>query len=114
MKKQKGQVMLITVVMISSAILTASSLAGLLILFQLRQASDIAASTEAIFAADSGIECVLFNNFRTTASPRDCGEITPVSTFSNGAEYKTVSSGASSTKSVGRSGRTARSFEITF
>lgn len=115
MKKQtNGQVMLLTVVLMTGAILSATSLAGLLVLFQLRQTSDVTASNKAIFAADSGIECVLFNQFRTTAPARNCGDVTPVTDFANGAEFRTISTGANSFKSVGRFSRSARSFEITF
>ena len=112
MKKMKGQVMLLTTVMLSAAILSATSLAALLVLYQLRQTSDVAASTKAIFAADSGIECILFNQFRTTAV-LDCDIEGKEANFQNGAQFKILNLGATS-KSVGRAGRSARSLEITF
>lgn len=111
-----GQAMLMTVVLLSGAILSATALASLLILFQLRQAGDITASTKAVFAADAGIECVFFNKFRTTASLRDCGDTNPV-VLDNGAEYRTIETTAGaeeSWKSAGRFARSARAFEVTF
>jgi len=124
MNKEKGQTMLLAVVLLSGAILSAVSLSGLLVLFQLKQTTGVKESTQAIFAADSGIECVLFNRYRCTAvTPvcpvittvlRDCGDIVPFEDFSNGARFKTIDKGGGSFKSVGQSGRSARSFEITF
>lgn len=46
----------------------ASSLAGLLMLYQIRQATDLGNSGKAIFAADSGIEWVLYNKFNPGGS----------------------------------------------
>jgi len=114
--------MLLTVMLLSSAILGATSLAALLVLFQLRQATDAKASTQAIFAADSGIECVLFERIQSLgmgAPPPDytnCGETSPRN-LDNGASYTvivTTSGGDTKIKSVGRAGRTSRALEITF
>lgn len=102
-----------TVIILSGAILGATALASLLVLFQFRQASDIAASTKAIFAADSGIECVFFDRYRTSAPARDCGATSPVM-LDNGAEYRTIDVGGDAMKSVGRFGRAARAFEVAF
>ncbi len=122
--KQEGQVLLLTVLLLSGAILSATTLAAIMVLYQLRQSADTSGSAKAIYAADSGIECTLFNKFRCTAiSPncpsittvaRDCGDINPV-TLNNGAVYKTVVSGGGNVvTSIGKSGRAARAFEITF
>lgn len=46
----------------------ASSLAGLLMLYQIRQATDLGNSGKAIFAADSGIEWVLYDKFNPGGS----------------------------------------------
>ena len=56
LKPKSGQVMLITVVALSGTLLGATTIAGLLMLYQLRQASDIANSAKAIMAADAGLE----------------------------------------------------------
>lgn len=114
--RQSGQAMLLTVMLLSSAILGATSLAALLVLFQLRQATDAKASTKAIFAADSGIECVLFERIIGTGDYTICGSNDPV-ILDNDSSYAVVvdtSGGDIKIKSVGRSGRTTRALEITF
>jgi hypothetical protein len=109
---QKGQTMLLTVMILSSAILSATALAGLLVRYQLRQSSDIKLSTQAIFAADSGIECYLYEREKGTQNYTNCGEGGEIS-LGNGAVY-TVVIGANNVKSVGKSGGAARAFELTF
>ena len=47
---EKGQLMLLSVLLISSAVLGATTVASLLVLFQLRQASDAKSSAQAVFA----------------------------------------------------------------
>jgi len=118
-----GQTMIVTVMLISSAVLGATTLAALLVLFQLRQSADAKSSTQAIFAADSGIECVLYEKLLSDSlggvPPPDytnCGEGGQV-TLDNGAIYTvTVDSSGGNTviKSVGKSDRASRAFEITF
>jgi len=104
--------MLVTVMMLSAAILSATTLVALLVRFQLRQASDIKASTQAIFAADSGIECVLYEKFKGTPDYTKCGDGGEVA-LGNGVIYTViVSPGGDVFKSVGRSGRATRAFEI--
>ena len=63
-KKNGGQVMLLSVLLISGAVLAATTLASFLILSQLRQASGAESSAQAIHAADSGLERALFEVFR--------------------------------------------------
>lgn len=114
--RQGGQAMLLTVMLLSSAILGATSLAALLVLFQLRQATDAKASTQAIFAADSGIECVLFERIVGTQNYANCGEGSQVD-LDNGSFYTVIvdtTGGGTVVKSVGRAGRTTRALEITF
>jgi len=115
-EKQKGQTMLVTVMILSSAILGATVLASLLVLFQLRQASDAKLSTQAIFAADSGIECILFEKIGKTFDYGKCGASPAAKVnLDNGAFYVIVDlGGGDSFKAVGRAGRTTRAFEISF
>jgi len=114
-KKQEGQAMLVTVMILSSAILGATVLASLLVLFQLRQATDAKSSTQAIFAADSGIECILFERVSGTFNYGNCG-LPPAARvdLDNEAYYVVTDLGGDRFKAVGRSGRTARAFEIRF
>lgn len=54
--KQQGQVMLITVLAMSGTVLASTAIAGLLMVYQIRQSTDTANSAKAIFAADAGLE----------------------------------------------------------
>ena len=51
-----GQVMLLSVVLMGGILLTAGAFAGLLLIYQVRQANDSVNSAKALFAADAGIE----------------------------------------------------------
>ncbi len=108
-QSQKGQVMLLTVILLSGAILGATSLTGLLVLYQIRQATDVTSSTQAIFAADSGLECALYQHFKDLT--QDCSDVL----LGNGARFQTGTlSGGNIVRSVGQVGRSARAFELNF
>ena len=62
----KGQVMLLTVLIVSGTILGATAIAGVLMLYQLRQATDFGRSLQALFAADTGLEWRLYRKFAET------------------------------------------------
>ncbi len=67
--------MLLTVTIISASILGATTIAGTLMLYQIRQANDILNSTKAIYAADAGIERGLYcanGNIGSTVQADDC------------------------------------------
>jgi len=114
--------MIMTVMLISSAILGATVLAALLVLSQLRQASDTKASTQAIFAADSGIECILYEKLLSDSMggvpPPDygkCGEKPAAQVdLDNEVFYRVIDLGGGKVKSVGRSGGASRAFETKF
>ena len=57
--------MLLAVLVISGTILGATTIAGLLMLNQIRQAANIGLSLQAIFAADTGVEWELFKLFKS-------------------------------------------------
>jgi len=67
--KNSGQVMLLTVLVLSAVFLTATVIAGLLMVYQLSQVSAIADSAKSIFAADAAIERGLFKVFRCNPNP---------------------------------------------
>ena len=73
--------MLLAVLAIGGAILTASTIAGLLTLYQIRQATDFGNSAKAIFAADAGLEWELFNVFYPSGDA-------PKPDFTNGADFR--------------------------
>lgn len=62
--------MIMTTLAIGGTILGAATIAGLLMVYQIRAASDLSDSAKAIFAADTGIEWRLYNYFiGTTSTP---------------------------------------------
>lgn len=75
--------MLLTVLILSGVILAATTIAGLLMLYQIRQSSDIANSTKAIYAADSGIERALYNLIKNDQCEPEIIEV-----LANGAVFK--------------------------
>ena len=97
--------MLLTILVIGGLLLGASAIAGLLMVYQIRQSSDITNSTKAIFAADTGIEWGLYGMFKDQDYPK------PIMT--NQADFSTTVYGTSSIKSVGSSQRASRAFEVT-
>lgn len=121
-----GQVMLITVLALTGTILGATTIAGLLMIYQIRQSTDIVNSTKAIFAADSGIEWRLYRFYKVDdqeCNP-DCDGAGSGSCqqpeFQNNATLNTTCtlqmiSGTSTVviKSTGFSANNARAFEIT-
>jgi hypothetical protein len=59
----KGQTMLFMVFTMSIVILGATSLANLLVIYELKQSSSVTQSTQALFSADAGIERILMRRF---------------------------------------------------
>ena len=111
LRRSSGQAMLLTVMLLTGVILSTTSLAALITLYQMRQATDAASSSQAIFAADAGIECALYKKFKEGISDvilsQECSQII----FGNKAEVEVVAEGGS-IKSVGKSRRSARAFEV--
>lgn len=68
---RSGQAMLVAVLALGGAILGATTVAGLLTLYQVRATTDTGNSAKAIFAADAGTEWALFNYF-CGANPGQC------------------------------------------
>lgn len=56
--------MILTVLVLSSAVLSLSAIGGYMMLVRLRISSDITNTTKAIYIADAGIECEAYNQFR--------------------------------------------------
>lgn len=68
-KNTEGQVILLTVLVLSGSILGASAIAGYLMLLSIRGATDLGSSAKAISAADAGIEWELFRSFKDSNQP---------------------------------------------
>jgi len=107
--RNKGQVMLLTAMVVSAMVIAATSLAGLLTLYQLRQVTDVKNSGAAIFAADAGTECL---SYKFAGEPISCN----TGTLTNGAVFNTTSTPSDPNVfvSVGTSGPSSRAFEINF
>jgi hypothetical protein len=88
---RSGQAMLIAVLALGGAILGATTVAGLLTLYQIRATTDTANSAKAIFAADTGTEWALFNYYcGVDSSQCPDGPIAPT-TFAGSRASMTVS-----------------------
>lgn len=138
--RRGGQVMILTVLALGGAILGATTIAGLLMLYQIRQATDLANSGKAIYAADAGLEWTLYNwfcgndpvNKPICPAPDQASWSAKTLTLGNGAKAIVtqycfgesgapmpnctgVSSASSTTfKSLGSSGNSSRAFGLTF
>ncbi len=98
--------MLLTVVLLSGVILGTTAISGVLMLNQVRQATNATDSQKAIFAADTGIEWELYKRFKDNKYPQPL--------MSNGALFETAST-TTFIKSIGFSDsrrRVARSFMV--
>ena len=116
-----GQVMLLTVLTLGGTILSATTIAGLLMLYQIRQTSDLANSGRAIFAADAGVEWGLYQFIK-----REGQTVTDLPVFSNDSSVVVVCGDAAgdtvpcnststlSIRAVGTSRNAARAFDVRF
>ncbi len=108
--------MLMTVVALGGSILGATTIAGLLMVYQIRQASDLNDSTKAIFAADAGMEWGIYQYLNPGQGSAP--------TLANGASFVLTCYGADQTalpcsneavneiRSVGTSGQVSRALEL--
>jgi|GEM_PF-1374824 len=67
--RARGQVMLLTVLIVSSTILSATMIAGILMRNQIRSATNIGQSLQALYAADAGIEFELYKLLKDDTIP---------------------------------------------
>ncbi len=100
--------MLLVVVLLSGTVLGGTAIAGLLMLYQVRQATLATDSMRAIFAADAGMEWEFYKATKDSAYRK------PV--LSNGAVFETKNDGIT-IKSTGYANErrtVARAFEVSF
>ena len=114
-----GQVMLLTVLILGGVVLGASSIGGLLMLNQLKQANLVTDSTEAVFAADSGLEYALFTKFKIPTYPKPSFDRANfITTFEGTDEFMKFRSigcsGSVTLSGMGCGRRANRSEELTF
>lgn len=111
--------MLLTTLVLSGTLLAATTLAGLLMVYQIRQSSNANQSAEAIFAADAGIEYELYRFYVGQENSSACNEAAP-GTLENGAEITTEVERVNNedgepevvVRATGVSGRSARAFTL--
>lgn len=72
--KNKGQAMLLAVLLVGTSVLVITSLSGYLMLQRIRMGFNFVDSTKAIFAADAGVECEFYNSFKGASV--DCDGLT--------------------------------------
>jgi uncharacterized protein YggU (UPF0235/DUF167 family) len=122
-KNKSGQAMLLAVLALGGTMLGATTIAGFLMLYQIRQATDFENSAKAIFAADAGTEWALYSYFKPPQAPLPGTN----GTLSNGAMVEISCYDASGTVlatcdttssayaiSKGTFGDTKRAFEVDF
>lgn len=107
--------MILTILALGGTLLGATTIAGLLMVYQIRQATDLTNSGKAIFAADTGIEWGLYQFFNPGSSH-------PAPTMSNGSTYAVVCApqgtsnctdvGTTQIKSQGTAANVQRAFEL--
>lgn len=74
--------MILAVLALGGTMLGATAIAGFLMLYQIRQATDFEASSKALFAADAGTEWALYSYLHPPEGPLPGS---PAGTLSNGA-----------------------------
>ena len=116
--KNRGQVMLMSVLLICGAILAVSALASSLVLQQLKKSTAAGESARAVFAADAGVERALWERYHNSAVQSGCASSTSPLSFSdmltNDSEYTTLIKGCDYASSLGEYGRSVRAFHISF
>lgn len=108
-KKRKGQVMLLSIILIGGSLLTSGAVAGLLTIYQLKQSNNVVDSTKAFFAADAMLEWKTYDYVKTTNTPQP--------NFTNGSSASaTIRTGPGQTviQSEGTTGDTIRTLESIF
>ena len=110
LRSTTGQALLLSILALGGVVLSATTIAGLVMTYQIRQTTEAADSAEAVFAADAGIECGLYRALKSGSCPLGSGA------FSNDARYEvTVNDrgGSVDIVSKGSSRNSWRSFRIT-
>jgi hypothetical protein len=123
---RSGQIMVLTVLALGGTILGATTIAGLLMLYQIRQTTDLSNSARAIFAADAGMEHAFYDLFCSSDSNKSPCPLSSGVVFMNGSSVDILcldrdnraidcnDSGVRRVRAVGRAGSATRAFEAGF
>lgn len=107
--------MILTTLALGGSILGATTIAGLLMVYQLRQASDLGASSRGIYVADAGVEWGLYKFFGGSA-PLPAfmnGASVSVTCLDAGAPVDCANVGTDVIRAVGKFGNVNRALELT-
>lgn len=117
---RQGQSMILTVLVLSSAVLAISAIGGYMMMLRLRINSDIVNTTKAIYITDAGIECEAYNQFQMAsidcnaapynAFPHTSGTVDPSASYQ--VEYTPGPPPYMISKGIYRS--SSRSFRLDF
>lgn len=118
-RRCSGQAMILTVLALGGTMLGATTIAGLLMIYQLRQATDLGNSAKAIFAADTGIEWGLYQIVKPDGSAtapimRNGAAFSLVCYDDSGASVECQNGAVASIQSVGTAGGVSRAFQASF
>lgn len=117
--RRRGQVMLLSVIAIGGTLLGVTTLAGLLMTYQLHGMSDAANSAKAIFAADTGLDWGFYQGAHPTSTD-------PAPVLLNGSDFSLSCYDSASAevdcrnpsvttiRSVGHAGTSYRALEASF
>lgn len=111
LKPNSGQTMLLVVMMISGIVLSVSLVAGILMIYQIRQAGNFTNSAKAIFAADAGVNWWFFS--QTPSYNPAFSSSTVNADFGNGASFEIIELPNGTAKVVGQAGNSRRAFLVT-
>lgn len=99
--------MILTVLVLSGTVLAVTTVAGVLMIYQIRQTGNVTDSARAIFAADTGLEWERYKKFKNPDYPK------PI--FENQTDVETsITDNGNAIKSIGISGNVRRAFELRF
>lgn len=111
MRTQRGQIMILTTLILSGTILAAVTIAGVLMLYQIRQAGNAMMSGRAIFIADAGLEYELYRFYSA-----DCNYPAPTFKINNATLYSETRIDGNDVVFVSNSlaGKTTRGLSVRF
>lgn len=110
-KKNDGQAILVLTMILGAGILGITTIAGFISVQKIRGATDVRDSVKAIYAADAGTDCALYELYVNYATSSEIGG---KCNFTIGGSDVNVSydSSANVIKSIGESGRVSRGFGL--
>jgi hypothetical protein len=112
-RKRRGQAMLLTLLALGGTLFGATTIAGMLVVYQIRQSGDAGNSAKAIFAADAGIEWGLYQFFKDGDAPRPEFQNDATFTLTCTPDESCASSSTAQIKSLGLTKNVARALELT-